>query len=437
MTVAKTMMRILFACAIFFGVAANCFARLEFSPEDRVLILAPHPDDEAIAAAGIIQHARACGAKLKVAYLTNGDYNEFSYLFYKKIPVFSKAGFIEIGKTRASEAKNAMAFFGLAPTDLAYLGYPDRFTETILTGFWNPKYPLNSLLTRISRVPYKDALSPGAPYTGESILKDLKSVLADFKPTKIFVSSPQDTNPDHRSFYVYLRVALWDLEKTIPKPAVYPYLVHRVGWPNPRKYMPQTGLEPPVDLMTGDIAWEEVPLKPGEVEKKRRAISLYKSQMSFAQTYFLSFVRSNELLCFYPFVDLQKGSYKRSLKIDSRLVSEINYNKDDEFLYINIELNKEVAQEIKADIYLMGYRYDKDFASMPKIFFKAKGSVMFVYDKRKRIDVKGARLSASGHTLVIRFPLSELKQPQYIFSRIILKGRIFAVHVAPWVILKL
>jgi len=437
MGIVKMMLRILCVSAIFIGVSADCFARLEFSSEDRIMVLAPHPDDEAIAACGIIQHARACQAAIKVVYLTNGDYNEFSYLFYKKIPVFFKAGFIEIGNTRAREAEKAMASLGLAPSDLVYLGYPDRFTETILTGFWNPKYPVNSLLTRISHVPYKNALSFGAPYTGVSILKDLKSVLADFKPTKIFVSSPQDTNPDHRSLYVYMRIALWDLRKTISRPAVYPYLVHRVNWPNPRQYIPEAALKPPPDLMTGDIAWEAVPLVSREVDIKRRVISLYKSQLSFAKTYLLSFVRTNELICFYPFIDLQKGAYKRSLKIDSQLVSEINYNKDEDFLYININLHKNVAQELKADIYLMGYRFDKDFALMPKIFFKAKDSVMFVYDQRKRIQVKGAQLKASGSTLVIKFPLACLQEPHYIFSRIILKGRVFALHVAPWIILKL
>ncbi|MDD2752711.1 MAG: PIG-L family deacetylase, partial [Candidatus Omnitrophica bacterium] len=57
------------------------FGYLEpFSAYDRVLVLAPHPDDEAIGCAGIIQEALAKNANLHVVYLTNGDHNEFAFI---------------------------------------------------------------------------------------------------------------------------------------------------------------------------------------------------------------------------------------------------------------------------------------------------------------------------------------------------------------------
>ena len=43
---------------------------------------------------------------------------------------------------------------------------------------------------------------------GATTLADLKQVLTDFKPTKVFVSHPADTNPDHESYYLFLRTAL-------------------------------------------------------------------------------------------------------------------------------------------------------------------------------------------------------------------------------------
>ncbi|MFA5337521.1 MAG: PIG-L family deacetylase, partial [Candidatus Omnitrophota bacterium] len=107
------------------SVITVCFAELSFSPEDRVLILAPHPDDEIIATGGIIQKALENNSKLKIVYLTCGEYNEISYFFYKKNPAVSKNGFINIGKTRIAEAYEATASLGVKKEDLIFLGYPD------------------------------------------------------------------------------------------------------------------------------------------------------------------------------------------------------------------------------------------------------------------------------------------------------------------------
>src|SRR5690242_7448135 len=45
----------------------------EPKPGDRLLIIAPHPDDEALAAGGVIQRAIARGARVRIVVLTDGD----------------------------------------------------------------------------------------------------------------------------------------------------------------------------------------------------------------------------------------------------------------------------------------------------------------------------------------------------------------------------
>ena len=61
-------------------------------PQDRVLILAPHPDDETLCTGGIIQQALALGLPIHVVFLTYGDNNEWSFVKYrKKLTVGSKA----------------------------------------------------------------------------------------------------------------------------------------------------------------------------------------------------------------------------------------------------------------------------------------------------------------------------------------------------------
>lgn len=79
------------------------------SSDDKILILAPHPDDEAISSAGIIQKALSAGAKIRIVYLTNGEYNQGSYLIYEKRPLILKGQFINLGRIRMNEAINAMA----------------------------------------------------------------------------------------------------------------------------------------------------------------------------------------------------------------------------------------------------------------------------------------------------------------------------------------
>jgi len=193
----------------------------EFKKDDRVLILSPHPDDEAIGAAGVIQKCLKAKAAVKIAYLTCGDFNELSYLLSNANLAIFSGEFVQLGKERRREALRAMNYLGLCDSDLVFLGYPDFGTLEIMLKYWEREHGFEHPLTRISKVPYQEALSYEAPYTGESILKDLTSVILDFKPTKIFVSHPADTNGDHRALYLFLRVALWDLEGKINNPQVF------------------------------------------------------------------------------------------------------------------------------------------------------------------------------------------------------------------------
>ena len=48
---------------------------LPSSAQDRLLVVAPHPDDETIAAGGLIQSALHAGAAVRVLFATDGDNN--------------------------------------------------------------------------------------------------------------------------------------------------------------------------------------------------------------------------------------------------------------------------------------------------------------------------------------------------------------------------
>ena len=294
---------ILFLLALCFPVAAMAMqpAPKQRDPAgealikkgDRILILAPHPDDEAIACAGVIQDAISKGAEVKIVYLTNGDHNQVSFIVYEKRLPFLKGEFIHMGEVRMNEAKKAMNLLGLDESNLIFLGYPDFGTFAILRGYWGNDRPYQSMLTHISNVPYKTNLSFNAPYIGDSILNDIKNVLIIYKPNKIFVSHPADVNVDHKSLYLFLQVALADLEGQIPNPKVYPYLIHCLGWPSPRHYHPELSLEPPKKFINDQINWLKFDLTDKQLEMKHQAILSYRSQTESSAFYLLSFARKN------------------------------------------------------------------------------------------------------------------------------------------------
>src|SRR5882757_725225 len=65
---------------------APVFGQKVFPPitaDDRIVVVAPHPDDEVLGAGGLIQQARAVGAEVHVIYLTSGDHNQIAFKLYK------------------------------------------------------------------------------------------------------------------------------------------------------------------------------------------------------------------------------------------------------------------------------------------------------------------------------------------------------------------
>ena len=77
---------------------------LQLSANDRILILAPHPDDEVLGAGGVIQKAVSMKLPVKVVFLTYGDSNQWSFLLYRKHPVFMPGAVQSMGLVRKDEA---------------------------------------------------------------------------------------------------------------------------------------------------------------------------------------------------------------------------------------------------------------------------------------------------------------------------------------------
>jgi LmbE family N-acetylglucosaminyl deacetylase len=404
----------------------------DISGKDRILIFAPHPDDESIGCGGVIQEALRAGAQIKVCYFTSGDHNELSFVVYKKrVPLRQKA-FLKLGEMRRQESVKAMEYFGLSKDQLTFLCYPDWGTMKILLQYWRTSRPFRTLLTRIDRVPASEAPSYGAPYVGESVLRDIKNVITDFKPTKIFVSHPVDTNRDHRALYLFVKVALWDLEGEIT-PEVHPYIVHVPRWPYPRGFYPRAELTPPYALR--EVTWRKLPLPEQDVDKKHRAILCYNSQIEYEPSYLVSFARQNELFGDYPHVELRdKASAAadwREMEIPGEAVADetagekpaknitaLAYDRDEEFLFIRLKVKNPLDKAYGVQVHLLGYRKGTDFAEMPKIRIVVGMRGMKIWDKRRKIAVPGADVRKRDGEYVIRVPLVALGYPHYVMANV-------------------
>ncbi len=107
------------------------FPEIQLASDDRILILAPHPNDEVLGCAGIIQKALARQLPVKVVFFTYGDNNEWSFLLYRKHPVIFSNAVRNMGLIRHNEALQADKTLGLLPEQLVFFG---------LSGFWDVEY---------------------------------------------------------------------------------------------------------------------------------------------------------------------------------------------------------------------------------------------------------------------------------------------------------
>src|SRR6185295_11484135 len=123
---------LLAGCRLAAPIAPAAVAgQVQLRESDRVLVLAPHPDDEVIGAGGVLAEAVKRGIPVRVVFLTNGDSNGWSFLVFRKRPVVLPRAVLAMGKIRQHEALVAAGALGVPAEDLTFLGYPDYGTLAI------------------------------------------------------------------------------------------------------------------------------------------------------------------------------------------------------------------------------------------------------------------------------------------------------------------
>src|SRR5262249_1535632 len=85
------------------------------SADTRLLVIAPHPDDEVLGAGGLMQRVNEAGGQVRVVYLTNGDAYRAGVRLEQRAVRISARDFRSYGRRRQKEARAALATLGLDP----------------------------------------------------------------------------------------------------------------------------------------------------------------------------------------------------------------------------------------------------------------------------------------------------------------------------------
>ena len=162
---------------------------------DRLLVVAVHPDDDVLAAGGLLQRGAAAGAQVRVVFATDGENNPWAQRASERRFVVLAPDRARFGARRRGEALAALARLSVSAKHVAFLGLPDQGLTPLL-------------LADAARV--------------VAILQDL---VAHGRPTHLLGPSAADLHPDHSSLAVLLRLAVAALPAG-RRPRELAYVVH-------------------------------------------------------------------------------------------------------------------------------------------------------------------------------------------------------------------
>lgn len=273
----------------------------------RLLVIAPHPDDEVLGVGGLMYSAFQQGAEVKVVFMTMGDGYSVAAGILSATAWPTPGDYLALGNHRRQEAVAALAALGLRQQNIVFLGYPDRGLASIIDNWhWSPTEAYTSPHTGCSKSPYSFTFTPNASYCISQIVSDLAAILIDYMPDLILVPHANDTHDDHHATYALSIFAIQHLDYVeLTSAEVFCYVVHSgPKWPAPWAYQPDQPLDPPPWRSQPRIIWHRVELSHEARDTKLQALRKYSSQLLLMPSFLKSFIRTNELLAQVPVIDL-------------------------------------------------------------------------------------------------------------------------------------
>lgn len=263
----------------------------------RLLVVAPHPDDEALGAAGLMQRVHAKGGDVRVVMMTSGDGFPEGVEVAEGIAHPSPADLRGYGELRERETREAMSRLGVASDHVTFLGFPDEgLCQIASTYLFDRRRAFESPYTQRESPPPSERMVRGIKYRGVDVRRELERILTTFAPTLLVLPHPEDEHPDHCATHIFVTEALNALPRSArQRMRVLHYVVHFGQWPLTAEGGLGSTLHPPNSLPRGGGRWLSLALTPEETDGKKRALLTYQSQILMIGRFMLSFGRSNEL----------------------------------------------------------------------------------------------------------------------------------------------
>jgi MYXO-CTERM domain-containing protein len=290
-------------------VAAALLATPTLSAAKTVMVIGPHPDDEAIIGAGRTRAGVDANDIVKVVVVTNGDFNGQA-----------------VGYQREPESVNAALALGLGEQDVIFLGYPDgnlvelwaaTSGDTIFTSFAGLTATYgNRGLGGADYHYYRSQLLSGhgvhAPYSRNGILSDFIDLFTQFAPDEVYATlgpntTHTDLHGDHTSVGLFVLEALAAMHGQAgghPVRAYFTIVWDSSGqWPDDlglgytplRPYTAPDQVTPAEWAARTDFAVPpEMQVVDPDANFKVRALCAYESQGGCTTDWMLSHVRPTE-----------------------------------------------------------------------------------------------------------------------------------------------
>lgn len=287
-------------------------------PSQKILVVAPHEDDEMLAFGGVMRAALDAGIEVRTVIITNGD----------------ATGGAVMGERRIKESYDAQRLIGVPAENIYFLGYGDTGWATsgdhmsFVGRLYHATDPDEVFTSNTGNQTFGNSTigkedyhyqttGSHASYTRNNLLGDLQSLINEYRPDRIYTTSIYDFHWGHIGTALFTNEAVLNIKRSDPSysPIVCSSLIHARtsaggqdnnwpvidSWSGPLQSFTMPGaLEQSTTLRWNDRITIPMPTSmnttPREQNLKYRAIASYESQLgnSWDQNYLYSFVKNDE-----------------------------------------------------------------------------------------------------------------------------------------------